>query len=312
MPVWEMPWALLKPSARVGQESPPVGTGEEYYEEHPLARASEPPGPAGEGAAEYYECHPRAGAREEYPPAGAGEDEDPLAAGGGEYPLARAGEEAPPRTTEELLAAIAWRVAPGVRLLARRLDAARRDAGGRSLLPPTGPQPSCGPRPPVLRRPPQGPPRAGPTVRPRGSVGRMVLEKARPPPPPVLEKARPPPPPPWRPAAAAPVRPALPAYLRSWDLGVRPKAVCQLSGRPSRSARVADGPAEGDRIRAVRPRFTSPSGSPMFGALTGSQRRRAEREADARRIGLEGLLDIFVESGLAAAERAARERGFLQ
>ena len=172
MPVWEMPWALSKPSARADQESPPVGAGEEYYYEEPLlARASEPPGPGGEGAAEYYECYPRVGfLREYYPPAGAVEDEDPLAAGGGEYLLARAANAAPPRTTEEVLDAMSGRVAPGARLLARRLDAARRDAGGWSLSPRTGPQPSCGPRPPALRRPPQVAPRAVPIVQPRGSV----------------------------------------------------------------------------------------------------------------------------------------------
>ena len=179
MPVWEMR-ALSKPSARADQESPPVGAGEEYYYEEPLlARASEPPGPGGEGAAEYYECHPRAGALREYPPAGAVEDEDPLAAGG----------ERRPRTSEELLADIAGR------LLARGQKAGRRYAGARSKSAETRPQPSCGPRLPALRPPPQRRARVGPTERPRGSVGRMVVEKARPPPTPALPKARPPPPP---------------------------------------------------------------------------------------------------------------------
>lgn len=268
--VWENPWVLLEPPAGAG-EAPPARAGEELQPGLPEAagaRWCHAPAEAGVDA----------GASWRDPPAGAGVDAE-----GDEDPPARAGVAAPVPSNEELLARIA-----------QRFDRARRQAGLRSLTPPRppGPRPPLGPPPPALRQPMQGPAGAGLFVLPRGSVGRTILEKARPPPPRPVR------------AAFAPPFP-LPAYFQQWDMGMRPKAVPELSGRPSNSARSAP-----SRSRSpVRAPVSTERPTPPFGYVGGTVWRRSERELEVKRIGAEALAEIFIQSGLEAANRVARERG---
>ena len=285
--VEENPWSLL---------TPPAGAGVEATTPALDAESPRAPPPGGREVAEEDEVALRETEEEEGP-----------------EPPARAGV-LPPRSTDELLAHLRQRVRPGVAMLARRLDEARRaderrrQAGVRTLSPPHAPgvRPVPPASPPLARALPAAAPIS---IRPpRGSAGRELMPKARP-----LQ-----PPPALQPAAA---RPPLPAYFRHWDTGLRPKAVPELCARPSAAKRFAEGRAEGDEALSVRPRLSEEplpmddapeEAPPVFGALSGAQQRRLQRELDARALGLAGLLQLYVDAGHEAFGRAAREQGCFQ